>query len=81
MWHIFITCMCKSHLHLVSFLFVPAIYYPLNLHAIIIPLLIISSVYVRDGAVCGIYITKHIIIDVHHWNSTFQLTASVYTFI
>ena len=22
-----ITCMCKSHLHLVSFLFVPALYY------------------------------------------------------
>ena len=42
------------------------------------PLLIISGGYVRDGAVCGIYITKHIVIDVHHWNSTFQLTASVY---
>ena len=24
-----ITCMCKSHLHLVSFLFVPALYYTL----------------------------------------------------
>ena len=42
-----------------------------------IPLLIISGVY--DSAVCVIYITKHFIIDVHHWNSTFQLTASVYT--
>ena len=44
-----------------------------------IPLLIISGVYVKDSAVCVIYITKHIIIDVHHWNSTFHLTASVYT--
>ena len=25
-----ITCMCKSHLHLVSFLFVPALYYTLK---------------------------------------------------
>ena len=46
---------------------------------IYIPLLIVSGVYVRDSAVCGIYITKHIIIDVHHWNSTFQLTAFGYT--
>ena len=45
-----------------------------------IPLLIFSGGYVRDGAVCGIYITKHIIIDVHHRNSTFQLTAFVYMF-
>ena len=26
---------------------------------------------------CDLY--YHIIIDVHHWNTTFQLTASVYT--
>ena len=45
-----------------------------NVHCI--PLLIISGEYIiTDSAVCGIYITRHIIIDVHHWNSTFQLTA------
>ena len=45
-------------------------------YALYIPLLIISREYIiTDSAVCGIYITRHIIIDVHHWNSTFQLTA------
>ena len=48
-------------------------------HRHTIPLLIISGVYVRDSAVCAIYIAKHMVIDVHHWNSTFQLTASVHT--
>ena len=46
-----------------------------------IPLVIISRGYVRDSAVCGIYITRHIIIDVHHWNSAFQLTTFVYMFL
>ena len=45
-----------------------------------IPLVIISGGYVRDGAVSGIYITRYIIIDVHHWNSAFQLTTFVYMF-
>ena len=30
MWHILLYYMCKSHLHLVSFLFVPALYYTLK---------------------------------------------------
>ena len=50
-------------------------------HIHTMPLLIINGVYVRDSAVCGICTTRHIVIDVHHWNSTFQLTASVYTFL
>ena len=38
-----------------------------HIHTIL--LLIISGGYVRDSTVCGIFITKQIIIDVHHWNS------------
>ena len=32
-----ITCMCKSHLHLVGFLFVPALFYTLKLNIYLSP--------------------------------------------
>ena len=68
---------CVVHTYIIIRMCVLAlVLYIYHIHTI--PLLIISGVYVRDGAVYVIYITKHIIIDVHHWNSTFQLTASVY---
>ena len=51
---------------------------PIIIYHTLLPLLIISGVHVIDSAVCGIYITMHIVIDVQHWNSTFQLTASVF---
>ena len=41
-----ITCMCKSHLHLLSFLFVPALYYTLNF--LVSSLFVFSDVIVED---------------------------------
>ena len=46
-----ITCMCKSHLHLVSFLFVPALYYTLKFeelfHLLVSSLFVLSDVKVE----------------------------------
>ena len=47
MWRI--TCMCKSHLHLVSFLFVPALYYTLKFKDLLVSsLFVLSDVIVED---------------------------------
>ena len=43
-----ITCMCKSHLHLVSFLFVPALYYTLRFFSI---QLVVSSHFVLSDVI------------------------------
>ena len=47
-----ITCMCKSHLHLVSFLFVPALYYILIFkeffRLLVSSLFVLSDVIVED---------------------------------
>ena len=44
-----ITCMCKSHLHLVSFLFVPALCYTLRMFPLLVSsLFVLSDVIVED---------------------------------
>ena len=47
-----ITCMCKSHLHLVSFLFLSALYYSLKFkeffHLLVSSLFVLSDVIVED---------------------------------
>ena len=44
----YITCMCKIHLHLVSFLFVPALYYTLKFNLLVSSLFVLSDVIVED---------------------------------
>ena len=46
-----ITCMCKSHLHLVSFLFVPALYYTLKFEELLVPSLFVLSDVIVEGIV------------------------------
>ena len=48
----YITCMCKSHLHLVSFLFVPALYYTMKFkeffRLLVSSLFVLSDVIIED---------------------------------